>query len=65
MFDPFAGAGKDANGTLIYTVEDSELANFDLDDEERLRAHFEAVKVRGEAWELSEENVSELDNALV
>jgi hypothetical protein len=25
MLDPFAGAGRDENGSILYTVEDNEL----------------------------------------
>jgi hypothetical protein len=35
--DPFDGAPRNENGTILYTVKDSELSTMGLDDEEYLR----------------------------
>ena len=56
LFEPFAGAKKDENGTLLYTLEDKELADHHLDNDEELRKEFEKVKEKGEVWELDEED---------
>lgn len=41
MADPFAGAPRDADGALVYTVADAELADRRLDDEEYMKAQYE------------------------
>lgn len=38
LFDPFAESTKDENGTIIYTVEEKELNDFDLGNTDKLRA---------------------------
>ena len=56
MIDPFAGAPKDENGTIMYTVEEKELEELLLyGDEAKLRAQFEAYKSKNEAWDMDEE----------
>ena len=65
MFEPFAGATKDEHGTLVYTLEEQELAEHHLNDDEKLRAEYEKAKEKVEAWELDEENEGARDKALL
>mgnify|MGYP006875440797 CR=1 FL=1 len=56
MIDPFAGAPRDANGSIVYTVEDKELDQLLMyGDEEKLRVQYEALKAKNEAWDMDEE----------
>ena len=56
MIDPFAGSQRDANGTILYTVEDKELNELMMyGDEEKLRSQYEAYKGKIEAWDMDEE----------
>lgn len=38
--DPFAGAPRDADGALVYTVGDAELTDRKLDNEEHMKAKY-------------------------
>lgn len=45
IMDPFAGAPKDSDGAIVYTVTDEELEGFNLDDLEVIqKKYLEAVK---------------------
>lgn len=56
MIDPFAGAPRDENGTIIYTVEEKELEELLMyGNEDKLRAQYEAFKGKNEAWDMDEE----------
>ncbi len=64
VFDPLAGAEKDENGTLVYTVQDKELIN--VDNEEKLRAEWERLKAGIEnPWDVSEEDQDAIRGALL
>lgn len=54
-FDPFFGAGKDENGTILCNLDDRDLVHYGLNDEERLRAEFNELKQKSEVWELDED----------
>jgi len=56
IYDPFAGAYKDENGSWVYEVEERELVGYRLNDEEHLRQLFEKRKEGNEAaWEIDPE----------
>ena len=59
MFEPFAGATKNDEGTLLYTLDDSDLSL--VSDDEKLRAEFEKCKDKTDAWELETESESARD----
>ena len=54
--DPFAGARRDAEGSLLYRVEDRELAHFELGNDEALRAEHADLKSKDEVWEIDDED---------
>jgi hypothetical protein len=54
--DPFAGAKRDSEGSLLYRVEDKELGHFDLNNEEAMRAEYALLKSKDEVWELDDED---------
>ena len=54
--DPFAGAKRDSEGSLLYRVEDKELGHFDLGNEEAMRAEYALLKSKDEVWELDDED---------
>lgn len=54
--DPFDGAARDENGSILYTVKDSELAAFSLDDEEYLRNLYNKRVSQDEVWDVDEED---------
>jgi len=37
IIDPFAGAAKDENGTILYTISEKEMESKKLKDEEHLK----------------------------
>lgn len=37
IIDPFAGAARDENGTILYTITEKEMENRKLNDEEYLK----------------------------
>jgi hypothetical protein len=37
IIDPFAGAPKDENGTILYTISEKEMESKKLNDEEHLK----------------------------
>lgn len=63
VFEPFAFADRDENGTIIYKVEDSEIKNYHQ-SEESLRKTWEAYKEKGEVWEQDADDES-FDDAVV
>ena len=54
--DPFAGASRDSEGSLLYRVEEKELAHFDLTNEDALKAEYEDLKSKDEVWEIDDED---------
>lgn len=62
LFEPLAGAKRDQNGTLVYTVQDKELS-YALNSE-HLRRQFERAQSQ-EALEFGEEEADELRVALL
>ena len=60
IIDPFAGHSKDENGSIIYTVQDKELAFFNLDNDEKLRKQFESLKNGDEIAEFDADNEDEV-----
>lgn len=44
IFDPFAESTRNEDGTIIYNLEENELKDFQLDNEETMRAKFEQMK---------------------
>ena len=56
IIDPFAGAPRDEDGALVYTVTDAELAHLRLDDEEHLKDTYEKLTAAGEVRDLDPED---------
>ena len=56
IIDPFAGAPRDEDGALVYTVTDAELAHLRLDDEEHLKETYEKLTAAGEVRDLDPED---------
>merc|ERR1711885_60713 len=54
--DPFDGAPRNAEGTILYSVKDSELAGLGLDDEEYLRHLYNKRVADDEVWDVDEED---------
>lgn len=65
IIDPFAGAGRDENGSIIYKVQEKELNSFGLDNEDQLRAEWERLKAKNEVWETDQEDETAFRLALV
>jgi len=56
MLEPFAGAGRDENGSILYTVEDKELEGKHCFDDEVVQREYDNLKNKGEQWEVDEED---------
>jgi len=54
--DPFDGAPRNADGSILYTVKDSELAGLGLDDDEYLRHLYNKRVADDEVWDVDEED---------
>lgn len=54
--DPFAGAPRDEDGAIVYTVTDEELADKKLDDEKHLREVYEKMNAASEVWDVDPED---------
>jgi DUF2075 family protein len=65
IIDPFAGAGRDEFGSIIYNVNDKELQSFGVENDEQLRAEWERLKAKNEVWETDEEDETAFRLALV
>lgn len=64
VLDPFAGAPRDADGTILYSVTQKEMEAY-MPDEERLRAQFEVLNSKNEVWDVDEEEEDAFRLALV
>ena len=56
IIDPFAGAPRDEDGAIVYTVTDAELAHLRLDDEAHLKECYEKLSAAGEVRDLDPED---------
>jgi len=54
--DPFSGAGRDENGTIILEVNDKDLAHEGLDSEEGLRAEYANLNSKDDVWDVDGED---------
>jgi len=55
VHEPLAGAVKDENGTLNYTVEDKELTLL-IPSDEHIKAELASLKENGQVWEVEEDD---------
>lgn len=58
--DPFSGAGRDENGTIILEVNDKDLAHEGLDSEEGLRAEYANLNSKDDVWDVDAEDENQL-----
>jgi hypothetical protein len=58
--DPFSGAGRDENGTIILEVNDKDLSHEGLDNEEGLRAEFNNLNSKDEVWDVDGEDENQI-----
>ena len=56
IVDPFAGAPRDEDGAIVYTVTDAELAPLKLDDEAHLKATYDRLCAASEVRDLDPED---------
>lgn len=62
--DPLAGAERDENGTLVYTLQDKELIG--VDNEDKLRAEYERLKAGTEGtMDMAEDDAEALRLAIL
>lgn len=54
--DPFAGAPRDADGALVYTVGDAELTDKKLDNEEHMKEMYAEMQAKSEVWDVDAED---------
>lgn len=58
--DPFSGAGRDENGTIILEVNDKDLAHEGLDSEEGLRAEYANLNSKDDVWDVDGEDENQI-----
>jgi len=58
--DPFSGAGRDENGTIILTVSDKDIAHEGLDSEEGLRSEFANLNTKDDVWDVDGEDENQI-----
>ena len=58
--DPFSGAGRDENGTIILEVNDKDLQHEGLDSEEGLRAEYANLNSKDDVWDVDAEDENQL-----
>jgi hypothetical protein len=63
--DPFAGHTRDAEGSVVYTVTDAEMAGDELNSEEKMRARFATKAGSAEVWDVDPEDEDAWRAALV
>ena len=56
LVDPFAGAPRDEDGAIVYTVTDSELADKKLDDPDYMKALYQEFTSKAEVWDIDAED---------
>lgn len=56
IMDPFAESYRDEEGTIIYTLEEKELAHFNHEDESHMRSMYEKAKSNQEVWDVDTED---------
>lgn len=54
--DPFSGAGRDENGTIVLKVIDKDLKHQDIDNEEALRAEYANLNSKDDVWDVDGED---------
>lgn len=63
--DPFDGAPRDEDGSIIYRVSEEEMQRKGVSDDDKLKALYDKRKGQGEVWDLDEEDEEAFRNALV
>lgn len=59
--DPFSGAGRDENGTIILDVTDKDLASIDnFEDEAALRAEYQNLNSKDDVWDVDGEDENQI-----
>lgn len=58
--DPFAGAGRDENGTIILAVTDKDIAHENCDNEEALRAEYTNLNSKDDVWDVDGEDENQI-----
>jgi len=58
--DPFSGAGRDENGTIILEIIDKDIAHEGLENEEGLRAEFANLNSKDEVWDVDGEDENQI-----
>lgn len=56
IVDPFAGAPRDEEGAIVYTVTDKELSRHKLEDEAHLKEQYEKANAASEVWDVDAED---------
>lgn len=65
LLDPFAGAKRDEDGALVYTVTDEELSSEGLDDAELLKKSYDMAVKAGQVSDLDPEDEDAWREAVV
>lgn len=55
ILDPFAGAERDEDGAVVYTVTDAELAG-EVDDAAKLKEQYQKLSSAAEVWDVDPED---------
>ncbi len=58
--DPFSGAGRDENGTIILEVIDKDLSHQSIDNEEALRAEYANLNSKDDVWDVDGEDENQI-----
>jgi len=58
--DPFSGAGRDENGTIILAVTDKDIAHEGIDSEELLRAEYANLNSKDDVWDVDGEDENQI-----
>jgi hypothetical protein len=56
--DPFFGSGRDELGTIVVNIDDRDLASYRLNDVERVKAEFDALRDKTQPWELNDDEAT-------
>jgi len=58
--DPFSGAGRDENGTIILEVTDKDITHEGIDSEEGLRAEYSNLNSKDDVWDVDGEDENQI-----
>ena len=58
--DPFSGAGRDENGTIILEVTDKDIAHEGVANDELLRAEWANLNSKDDVWDVDGEDENQI-----